>query len=76
MKQLEVNVFKHYYEYISYNNWTKTRFAQDVLCNTICYMTTNDALRNAQRPFEKRYTPKPYRINFHKLAFSFVTLNY
>jgi hypothetical protein len=48
MKHLEVNVFKHTYEYLHYNNWTNTRLAQDVLCNTICNMTTNDSVKNAQ----------------------------
>jgi hypothetical protein len=40
--------FKHTYEHLPYNNWTKTRLANDVLCNTICYMTTNYSVRNAQ----------------------------
>jgi hypothetical protein len=39
---------KHTYLYLPYNNWTNTRLAQDVLCNNICYMTTNDSVRNAQ----------------------------
>jgi hypothetical protein len=41
MKQSEVNVIKHTYEYLPYNNWTTTRLATEVVCNNICYMTTN-----------------------------------
>jgi hypothetical protein len=48
MKQSEVYVCKHTYEYLPYNYWTNTRLAKDVMCNTICYMTTNDSVRNAQ----------------------------
>jgi hypothetical protein len=48
MKRSEVNVFKHTYEYFPHNNWTNTSLANDVLCNNICYMTTNDSVRNAQ----------------------------
>jgi hypothetical protein len=48
MKRSEVNDFKHKYEYLIYNKRTNTRLANDVLCNTICYMSTNDSLRNAQ----------------------------
>jgi hypothetical protein len=47
LKQSDVNVFKHTYEYLPYNHWTNTRLVQDVLCNTICYMTTNDSVRKA-----------------------------
>jgi hypothetical protein len=38
---------KHIYEHFSYNNLANTRLAQDVLCNTIYYMTTNESQRNA-----------------------------
>jgi hypothetical protein len=38
----------HKFEYLPYNNLTNTRLPQDVLCNTIYYMTTNDSMRNAQ----------------------------
>jgi hypothetical protein len=48
VKQSEVNVLKHTYEYLPYNNWTNTRLVQDVLCYTICYRTTNESMRNAQ----------------------------
>jgi hypothetical protein len=38
---------KHIYEYLTYNNLRDTRLAQYVPFNTICYMTTNDSVRNA-----------------------------
>jgi hypothetical protein len=48
--------FNHTYEHLPYNNWTNTRLANDVLCNTICYMTTNDSVRNEQLKFFKLIT--------------------
>jgi hypothetical protein len=48
MKRSEVNVIKHTYEYLPYNNWRNTRLVKNVICNTICYMSTNDPVRNAQ----------------------------
>jgi hypothetical protein len=48
MNQSEVNVIKHRYDNFSYNNNTNTRLAKDVMCNIICYMTTNDSVINAQ----------------------------
>jgi hypothetical protein len=35
LKQSEVNVFKHTYDFLHYNNWTNTRLAKEVLCNII-----------------------------------------
>jgi hypothetical protein len=43
---LSVNL--SHYVYFPYNNWTYTRLVKDVLCNTICYMTRNGSVRNAQ----------------------------
>jgi hypothetical protein len=46
--QEKLEQVKHTYEYLPYNHWPNTRLAKDVLCNTICYMTTNDNVRNVQ----------------------------
>jgi hypothetical protein len=56
MKQSEEYVFKHTYEYKPYSNGTNTKLAKDVLCNTNCYMTTNDSVRNAQLKIFKLIT--------------------
>jgi hypothetical protein len=45
---IRLNLQKLTLEYLPYNYLTNTRLAQDVLCNTICYMTTNVSVRNAQ----------------------------
>jgi hypothetical protein len=48
MKHSEVNAINHTYEYLPYNIWTNTRLAKDVMYKIICYMTTNDSVRNGQ----------------------------
>jgi hypothetical protein len=47
MKQSEVIIIYHTYEYLPYNKWTNIRLAEDEMCNTICYMTSNDSVKNA-----------------------------
>jgi hypothetical protein len=50
---------------------TNTRLAQDVLCNTICYMTTYDSMTNAQLKYFKLITQIEMKMNASHQSYTF-----
>jgi hypothetical protein len=56
MKISELNVIKHTYEYLNYNNCNEHKISKDIMCITICYMTTNDSVKNVElKVFQAHY---------------------